>query len=868
MIKFSDSGRGALGRGGYLVLAGLVLAAAGLVGIDLWQARARVQDVAARQLASGAALASRYVFERFASLEGMIGVMEIELSAAEGKPGDLRDYAYEKMRALVGRDQALFGLFILDADGRLVATSGNARPLPVDMSDRSYFAGLKSPEAPDFLISEPLIGRFGAAEGKNFIAFARAWRSSDGIFRGAFAGTLDSIAINGVISDIIDQEDSVVSVLAEDGRFIAGDRVHSKEIEQLLAVCGQPSPGAQDVRVEGRRDMLVRCAPVEEYGLVVALELPMSAVLEGWYRELLYKSIAVALFAGLTLFALLAVAGRRRARSAEADADMLTTAIEQSTNAVIVTNRNGVIEWANMALQHQSGYALEELIGQTPRLLKSDIQPPAFYDALWRTVNAGKNWKGELVNRRKDGSLYRVRQAITPLLDSEGKPARFVAIEEDVTEMAETQAMLDRVKRIDLFTGLSNRDGFLENLDTIGRTASRYLVAVTDVMQLHLINETAGRSAGDRLLLALATRLTENHAVGFCARTGGGEFAFVLLADSRFPNLEFHIDALTTVLEEELADLEGAGSVRLRTGYAIAGEDGEDGRTLFAYAEAALRAARISESGRLMRHSATAAMLVRRRHEIRQALGLALSRGEISFMVQPQCELASGRIVGGEILVRWSHPELGPVPPDEFIPIAEQGAEIHDLGRAALRAALDIAGKPEFAADPQLCLSINASAAELSRPDFAEATLAAAEAAGIEPRRLVVELTETAATGATDTLKGQLQQLLEQGFGVEIDDFGTGYATLSQLRKLSFTGIKIDREFIAPMLEERDAKLIVQGVVAMADSLGVRVIAEGLETKGHLRSLTEMGCGVGQGYFFGKPMSPADFLEMVRRQGR
>jgi len=833
-----------------------------MIVADLWQSRRDTQKTAADLLASETELAGRYVFERFAALEAMIGLLEAETEAVNNSPLNMPGLVHKEMRSFAGRDPTLAGLFVLGENGQMLAASWDDGPFEADFADQEYFTALKSLQSPAFHISGPLTEHYGVSNEKPLLVFSRPWKRRDR-FMGAFVGLLDARALNAIIADVADHHQVKMTVLTRDSRVIAGSPPDVALLDRILSPCAtsmSPFYTATPAHVEELEGRLVHCVEIPEYELVVLAALPLRVALEDWFIEVANKLLILSLLGGAAFFGTVLITGRRQARAAESRATLLAAAIEQSANAVIITDRNGVIEWANTALEMQTGYPLDEMIGNTPAKLKSGIQPPDFYAALWRTVLAGATWRGELLNRRKNGTLYRVRQVITPLLDTDGQPNRFIAIEEDVTEMVEAQAMLDRMKTTDMLTGLPNREGFLDGLDSIRLGAGRHLIAVIDIVQLHLINETAGRVIGDRLLLQLARWLDQNHAVLASARIGDDEFAFILTIDDQFQSASMHLDALTSALETELAHIEGCQAVRLRVGYALVGEDAANNRTLFANSEAALHVARARNSGRLTRYSAAISALAQRRRQLRQALAQALAGGEISFLVQPQVDLNTGQLTGGEILMRWTNQEFGAVSPVEFIPIAEESGAIIELGRAALKAALEVVCRPEFLAKPTLRLSLNASAVELSQPDYAEGLIAAVEAAGVEPKRLVIELTETAAGEATDTLKRQLQTLLDRGFGIEIDDFGTGYATLSHLRNLPLNGIKIDREFIAPLLEDRTAMLIVQGVIALAGSLGAHVVAEGVETKEHAGRLAEMGCQFGQGYFFAAPLSVEKFL--------
>lgn len=591
-----------------------------------------------------------------------------------------------------------------------------------------------------------------------------------------------------------------------------------------------------------------------------------------------------ALMAGIALIAILATIGivfilsgniRSGVRQVTEGAGILAAAIEQSSNAVIVTDREGRIQWTNRAVETQSGYSLADLIGHKPSRLKSGHQSVEFYRRLWQTITAGKVWRGELVNQRKDGSLYRVKPVITPLIDPAGAITHFVAIEEDVTEIAETRAILQRVQNTDPLTGLLSRASFVQALERVA-TDDNDLIAVVDIDKLHHINQTAGREIGDKILRAVARALEGHPAAALAGRVGDDEFAIVIAPGKDAPQalpqaalrgatqidaqIAAQIEALRLRLEQAAAQDAGYDGLRLRIGYAMAGADGESNIELFAHAETALRAARTEEHCLLARYDKEWAEQRIRGQKLRQALRQALPQNQISFHIQPKVDLRTGRRIGGEVLMRWAHPEIGAVSPAEFIPVAERTRDIHDLGRATWTMALRLAQEPALVARPEMRLAVNVSAVELSQPGFARETIARVAGEGQDPRRFIVELTETAAASAGDTLRRELATMLDHGFGIDIDDFGTGYASLTQLRDLPFTGIKIDREFVDPILQDRNSQLIVQGVISLAKSFDATVVAEGVESAEHAALLHALGCDYGQGYHFDKPAPAEQFL--------
>lgn len=825
-----------------------LLAIATLIGVDVWSSRAAATREADRHLASDAASAGRYLFERLVALDSSMAQAARHLGQATGSEAPAVNH--QRLRALADADPAVSELFALDREGRLQATSRSPAPAPLDLTAFDGFRALRSPTAPAFRIT-------GADADGGPLILARPRQGDDGVFAGIVAGALRADRAVGEIEESAHLPEVRFGVYAKGGRAVAGS--DDAVMRRAIDACRPQADRAATVTLEMAPAGTVwtaACSAIPVYGLTAIAVVPADASIQPWRVEARYKIGGVA---GLAIGSAIIALMRRRMTQAQQRSSILSTAIEQSSNAVLITDAHGVIQWANAALAKQSGYRLDEVVGAKPSLLKSGIQPAGYYEAMWRTVLAGRVWRGEILNRKKTGELYRVRQVITPLLGSSGTVTHFVAIEEDVTEIVQSQAFVEQMKTTDLLTGLPNRAGFQEGIAAIRLSPGRDLVGVLDLTGLSAVNESAGRETGDRALLHVSEALQRDQRAIAIARIGDDEFGFVLSTDGIDGNAPPDpLTALHARVEEGLRRVEGCGTLAVRAGYAVADDDGDDGNALLERAEVALNAGRSLSASVVVRYSRDLADRSARQQKLKQALRGALDAGEITFLLQPKVGLPGGRVVGGELLMRWTHGELGPVSPAEFIPLAERTGDILRLGRAAVDAALRIAS--QLPAGAEFRIAVNVSAVELSRPDFAEGMIDAVARAGVRPQRLVIELTETAAATAGSTLRGQLRQLLDAGFGIDIDDFGTGYATLSQLRDLPFSGIKIDRGFVAPLLEDRHSQLIVRGVVALATSLGATVVAEGIETAETAQALAELGCGYGQGYLYGRPADPLELL--------
>jgi diguanylate cyclase (GGDEF)-like protein/PAS domain S-box-containing protein len=668
---------------------------------------------------------------------------------------------------------------------------------------------------------------------------------------------------------------------------------------------------------------------------------------------------------------------------------LLATAVEQTADTVIVTDRDGVIEYVNEGFEKTTGYHRAEAVGRRPSLVKSGEHPPEFYRMLWNTLLANKAFRAVFINRRKDGSLYHEQKTITPIKDRAGAITHFVSTGKDITEQTAQQTLLRAIfdaapsciklmrtdgtllqinaaglamleadsaetvlgrsvfdlvapeyrerlrtcveraahgergslefeivtlkgerrwadthavpfhspattgtpllvavtrditarKRAerdlltlthyDVLTGLPNRLLFTDRLRQATVEAERHErlvgVALLDLDQFKKINDSLGHAAGDALLRQVGERLRAALRPGdTVAHFGADEFALVL-ADMA------HVDDATAVLQKIrqaftapfLADgreLYLTASV----GVTLFPFDDRDGAALLRNADAAMY--RAKEAGRNTWQFYAADMTAKAQENlvIENALRGAVARGELTLHYQPQVDLASGRIVGVEALVRWQHPDLGNIGPDRFIPIAEETGLIVPLGAWVLRSACAQAARWHRAGFPGLRLAVNLSPRQLQRPGFPETVEQILRDTGLPAALLELELTEGVLLHSTESTVTALDKLHVLGARFAIDDFGTGYSSLAYLRRFPLDVLKIDQAFVRDIVTDPDDAAIVCAVIALARSLGVLVVAEGVETDDQLRFLRAHGCDVLQGYYLSRPKPAAAISELLK----
>jgi diguanylate cyclase (GGDEF)-like protein len=376
-------------------------------------------------------------------------------------------------------------------------------------------------------------------------------------------------------------------------------------------------------------------------------------------------------------------------------------------------------------------------------------------------------------------------------------------------------------------------------------------VLYLDLDHFKTINDTLGHAIGDGLLKEVASRLlAATRQSDTVARLGGDEFAIVLSDVATSDEAEHLTERLLKGLQAP-CEVQGARlAIRASIGVALAPRDGSDIDALLNHADLALYAAKSAGRGEFRLFVPHMAALTRRRLLIEQALRGALERGELSLAYQPQVDLTDWRVTGFEALLRWHHAELGDVPPDEFVPVAEEAGLIQDFGRWALQQACREAQRWPA----ELSVSVNVSAVQAMSPDLCQVALDALHDSGLAPHRLELEITETTFINEAEVTMSNLRALHDAGMRIALDDFGIGYSSLAYLRRFPFDTLKIDRSFVRDLRHQRDLRAIVRMIVALATTLNMRTVAEGVEEPAEVEVLGRYGCHMVQGYLVARPM--------------
>ncbi|OQW95304.1 MAG: hypothetical protein BWK79_02890, partial [Beggiatoa sp. IS2] len=544
--------------------------------------------------------------------------------------------------------------------------------------------------------------------------------------------------------------------------------------------------------------------------------------------------------------------------------------LENSTEAILITDAQVKIISVNQSFTQITGYSEIEALGKTPaQILKSGKHSPDFYEAMWQSIWKIGYWEGEIWNRRKSGELYPEWLHITVIKDeTEQWVTHYLAIFSDITHHKQTEQRLIYLSHYDNLTGLPNRTLFYERVSRALQRAQQHhqLVAVMflDLDRFKYVNDTWGHAVGDLLLIKVAHRLagiiSENDTV---ARLGGDDFAIVL---ENLKNSEEAIFIAQRILETmvtafDLNDYETF--ITTSIGISLYPNDADDVETSLKNADAAMY--RAKEKGKNNYQFFTPQMnaATHQRLLLETQLRHALDRDELMLYYQPQIHLATGQIVGAEVLLRWQNPKMGVVSPRIFIPLAEETGLIVKIGEWVLHQACLQHQKWRNRGHPILRIAVNLSSRQFKQENLMNSIVQILENTYMDPNLLELELTESMLMQDADNSIKILHQLKEMGIQLAIDDFGTGYSSLSYLRRFPIDKLKIDKSFMVDIPVNQDDMAIIRAIVALARTLNLTVIAEGVETKQQLAFLKSLRCDEIQGFFYSRPLPAEEFAQLL-----
>ena len=547
----------------------------------------------------------------------------------------------------------------------------------------------------------------------------------------------------------------------------------------------------------------------------------------------------------------------------------------ESQEGMLITDAHNVILRVNRAFTELTGYSAEEVVGQTPRLFKSGRHDAAFYRSMWECINGTGVWRGEIWDRKKNGAVFPTLLTISAVVGANGAVTHYVGAHFDITERKKAEAKINALAFYDQLTGLPNRtlmlDRLKQALSSSSRNGSQGALLLIDLDHFKTLNDTRGHDVGDSLLKQVSQRLSlcvrEGDTV---ARLGGDEFMVILTG-------------LDPIQEEAASDIESVTEkilTSLRQGYQIGGlahrstasmgvalfkDDAVGVDALMKQADLAMYKAKTAGRNLCRFFDPALEVALNERAALESDLRVALAQNQ--FVLHYQAQVAGeARLTGVEVLVRWQHPHRGIVSPADFIPLAEETGLILPLGRWVLETACN--QLTQWASRPglsHLTVAVNVSAHQFRQPDFVDQVLEVLRITGANPHRLKLELTESLLVANVDEVIEKMFALKAKGAGFSLDDFGTGYSSLSYLKRLPLDQLKIDQSFVRDVLTDPNDASIARTIIALAQNLGLGVIAEGVETDAQRDFLAHSGCHAYQGYLFSRPLPLDEFEQFAHR---
>lgn len=555
-------------------------------------------------------------------------------------------------------------------------------------------------------------------------------------------------------------------------------------------------------------------------------------------------------------------------RRAEAQIRLTAKVFESSNQGILITDAQARIISANPAFEEITGYAQEAVVGKTPAVLSSGCHDKVFYADMWRSIAEKGYWQGEIWNRRKNGEIYPEWLTASAVKDGQGKVTHYIGVFSDISEQRAARERIEYLAHHDALTGLPNRSRLQEILAATAahakRAQTKVAVLFLDLDRFKDINDSLGHAAGDALLVAFAERLRGCiRADDVVIRLGGDEFVAVL---AEVKKSEHAAVVAEKIIEAAAKPYLIAGQEIVSTpsiGISLYPDDGGDAGTLVRNADMAMYAAKTAGRNSYQFFNATMGQKASMTISMESDLRKALEHGEFVLHYQPQLDLPSGRIVGTEALIRWQHPEQGLISPAQFIPFAEERGLIVPIGEWVMREAFRQNRVWQRAGLSAIPVAVNVSPLQFQQKDFVKKTLCLAEEAGLASQYAEFEITESAIMRDVQAAQAVLGALKAAGFQLSIDDFGTGYSSLNYLKRFPIDKLKIDQSFVHGLPADADDAAIVSAILAMAQALRLKVVAEGVETVEQAEFLRAKGCDQAQGYYYKKPLPAEDMVGLL-----
>ncbi|WP_140054601.1 bifunctional diguanylate cyclase/phosphodiesterase [Oceanospirillum sanctuarii] len=761
---------------------------------------------------------------------------------------------------------------LLNAEGVITATVTRnfGSKLSYSCIDR-----LKNEAMTEFIIGTPKPGRypndpFADRTALSHIPFCLPVRDEQGVVQQILIASINPQYFGNLFSSVSDTLHSYVQLYRYDGAGLLGDDQATPNTRALLTQVKETSWGQYRETISGH-NYLISYRSTSLLPLITVLVSEENAALASWKHDERMIRLFLLLAAVFTIFAALIIAVlMEKRRLTEGDNYLLSTAIRSTANAIFITNRSGEIHWINKAFTQLTGYSFEEVKGKNPKILNSGCHSKDFFGGLWAAILAGKSWRGELVNRHKEGHTMTVEQTVTPIMNNQGEAEHFIAVHEDMTarKSAEQRALF--LADHDPLTSLPNRRYFEHHLYDIFRSKNLNEVSILfiDLDRFKEINDTMGHEAGDALLIHTTDNLQKVlPEQALLARLGGDEFAVLSEGATEHHQQATLAEKIIAAVAQPFHYGDGTFSVTCSVGIAMGGYSATDASMMLRQADLAMYRAKHDGKNTFRFFDEAMDALMKRRVFLQQQLELAVHREtDLSLRFQPQVEAETGRVYGAEALLRWEVGDGEWVSPAEFITLAEETGQILEVGVWLMESLFRQMAEWNAKGLAFGKISMNISSVQLARDTLAQRLLDLLDKFSIPYTQVCVEITETTLMTDSEMVTENLRRLKKAGITLSIDDFGTGYSSMSYLKALDADHLKIDRSFIIGIGVNESDEHIVRATMALAHSLGMETVAEGVDSREQLAFLQKLSCDYIQGYLFAKPLDAADFEAFVEER--
>lgn len=791
-----------------------------------------------------------------------------------------------ELDAQLRRFPELGGLRFYDANGDLLYSSRSDLVPRINIADRAYFQEAQTRQENETVFSKVIVSRIN---GRQSLVMARPVRDDNGQFLGIVSGVIDLGVLQAMLRSIDVGEHGLINIRrTDDFSLVLRQPERAQDINTALprqhpvvqALLGNERAGTREyVAVTDKVLRIWSFRRLADYPFYTQVALAHQDVRSSWYKRTLVVivislaslALLVWLLVKLRITELNAIHATGKLSKQASRLQLMANVFEHSGEAIVIANAANRIIEVNRSFTEATGYTLREVRNQDPNILDSGRTTPDEFRLAWHAVLQDSFWQGERWLKRKDGSIYPARLAISVVRDQDNTIAYFIGSFTDISAQKSATEQIHHLAHHDTLTNLSNRyslQGRLEQaLAAARRSKTHVAVLFIDLDRFKDINDTLGHHIGDGLLVEVAKRLRNcARETDVVTRQGGDEFV-VVLVDVQSVSAAMWANKVLKSLSEPY-HIEGHElSTSASIGVALSPEDGDDMETLMKHADAAMYHAKQLGRNNVQFFTESITQAAVERLMLAQSMNHALEQRQFILHYQPQVDLASGRIVSVEALVRWQHPDNGLIPPDKFIPIAEETGFIEPLGEWVLNEALrQLAAWRHAGVAQGVRMAVNLSVRQLRMRGLPDTVHAALAQYAIQPADLELEITESVAMLNPQSTIEILGRLRAMGVELAIDDFGTGYSSLSYLKLLPIHRLKLDRAFVRDVETDPSDSAICSATIAMAHSLSLSVVAEGVETASQRDYLGGLGCDIVQGYLFSRPLPAAD-METLFRSG-